>query len=971
MTISPEQYGQRLAQLLEQKDVIKLYKVLLAIKENIEIAYTSEYRSLLMHVHDKLLLTLRVIEPEVSFVETADEQQRLHIPEAQRVRNTVLEILLRLPCNEHIRDYALSTVIAMIQVLINDNEDNAVLAMKIMIDLHKASSVDRSQFAQHMQPFFDFAIQVYGDAPRVLAKYFKLSATTTTTTSATTTTTANPPPTSSSLLLLDDTLLNSQIMSGSTAADEFGAAESLADDTEMESTTSSNQKSSAASSSSQLQQQGNKRKRLVSSSRESCKLLVEIPLLLLLLLSSEPAKKNMGSLVTKIVESYSVHVQPPSSPSHPFRQQYLDFIHARLKTLSFLVYAYRTNQACFADKEVLVKIGIDLLMQFPNELTSLRKDLLFLMKHMIDSKHLELQKFFTPYIEQLLNERVLLGLNRSSFETLRPLAYNMVADLIHQVKMELTPAQITKSVIFFTRVIYDPTLSLNHIQIMSAKLLVHLIESIYSTHGARRNSSDYSSDSARDIVIHLLSSFVTKLKTLSITINQLKEMDNEQSSTNSSSSNTREVSTTMSNELQQTQQPQTPSISDSASSSDEPMNAGEGVSHGDKDSSDDTSSSSTNQAADDAKHDGSLECVVYSTYKHNTPLIDDVNHCRAMFRTLLVGLKNVIYVMKTGLSSPGLDAKTNPFTGELKLFMTLFKHGLDCFPVYTIGAPTEQSRGDEKQGLDIFSSLFTILPVHTFVEIFKEQLPYLYERSIDNPIYLDIPSHFLSNQTIAGQFNGLVLDFLLGRMDRMAGSSPEATTMLKLFKIVIGSVVSFQDEELCLMFRPYLSPIVKKCLTCASQSKESVNYFLTLRALFRSIVSGKFDTLIKEFAILVPDILDKLTEFLRGSYKPNVRELFIELCVTIPAKSHTLGPHLPILARPVLLALQSEKDDLVVYALKNLDIWVNSMRIEFPVKCHPPVTVTLPKPLSTLRLRQSVSEFTSRTPSKLLTLLEE
>ena len=152
MTISPEQYGQRLAQLLEQKgkswsliffiiitttplhstphttmyhwhfftiyqslthsqmnkwttttkttDVIKLYKVLLAIKENIEIAYTSEYRSLLMHVHDKLLLTLRVIEPEVSFVETADEQQRLHIPEAQRVRNTVLEILLRLPCNE-------------------------------------------------------------------------------------------------------------------------------------------------------------------------------------------------------------------------------------------------------------------------------------------------------------------------------------------------------------------------------------------------------------------------------------------------------------------------------------------------------------------------------------------------------------------------------------------------------------------------------------------------------------------------------------------------------------------------------------------------------------------------------------------------------------------------------------------------------------------------------------------------------
>jgi len=93
-------------------------------------------------------------------------------------------------------------------------------------------------------------------------------------------------------------------------------------------------------------------------------------------------------------------------------------------------------------------------------------------------------------------------------------------------------------------------------------------------------------------------------------------------------------------------------------------------------------------------------------------------------------------------------------------------------------------------------------------------------------------------------------------------------------------------------------------------------------------VSGKFDQLCKEFMPLLPIILDKLSDLLKGSYKVETRNLFIELCLTVPAKLHVLCPYLPLLIRPVLYSLQSDKEDLVTFGLRNLDMWVNTLRTE-------------------------------------------
>ena len=51
-------------------------------------------------------------------------------------------------------------------------------------------------------------------------------------------------------------------------------------------------------------------------------------------------------------------------------------------------------------------------------------------------------------------------------------------------------------------------------------------------------------------------------------------------------------------------------------------------------------------------------------------------------------------------------------------------------------------------------------------------------------------------------------------------------------------------------------------------------------------------------------LLDNLNRLLAVSHKPAMRELFVELCLTVPVRLSALLPHLHYLMRPLVLALQ-------------------------------------------------------------------
>ena len=80
-------------------------------------------------------------------------------------------------------------------------------------------------------------------------------------------------------------------------------------------------------------------------------------------------------------------------------------------------------------------------------------------------------------IDELLDEKTLIGDGLAVYETMRPLAYSMLANLIHHVRDALDPPQIRKTVEVDTKNLQDnfPGTSF---QTMSAKLLLNMTECI-------------------------------------------------------------------------------------------------------------------------------------------------------------------------------------------------------------------------------------------------------------------------------------------------------------------------------------------------------------------------------------------------------------------------------------------------------------------------------------------------------------
>lgn len=58
-----------------------------------------------------------------------------------------------------------------------------------------------------------------------------------------------------------------------------------------------------------------------------------------------------------------------------------------------------------------------------------------------------------------------------------------------------------------------------------------------------------------------------------------------------------------------------------------------------------------------------------------------------------------------------------------------------------------------------------------------------------------------------------------------------------------------------LCVQPHLHKIVNSSMELAQSAKEPYNYFLLLRALFRSIGGGSHDLLYQEFLPLLPNLL--------------------------------------------------------------------------------------------------------------------
>lgn len=81
---------------------------------------------------------------------------------------------------------------------------------------------------------------------------------------------------------------------------------------------------------------------------------------------------------------------------------------------------------------------------------------------------------------------------------------------------------------------------------------------------------------------------------------------------------------------------------------------------------------------------------------------------------------------------------------------------------------------------------------------------------------------------------------------------PSRHLFLMSFQIVIPNSIVF-------LFQPHLHVIVNRSMELAMSAKEPYNYFLLLRALFRSIGGGSHDLLYQEFLPLLPNLLQGIS----------------------------------------------------------------------------------------------------------------
>lgn len=165
-------------------------------------------------------------------------------------------------------------------------------------------------------------------------------------------------------------------------------------------------------------------------------------------------------------------------------------------------------------------------------------------------------------------------------------------------------------------------------------------------------------------------------------------------------------------------------------------------------------------------------------------------------------------------------------------------------------------------------------------------------------------------------------------MDEIGSADIEKSNLyLKLFKLIFGSVSMFNLENEP-MIRPYLQKIVLSSMELAMRAEEPFNYFLLLRALFRSIGGGTYDMLYQEFLPLLPNLLGGLNRLQSGCHKQHMKDLFVELCLTVPVRLSSLLPFLPMLMDPLVSALNGSPM-LVTQGLRTLELCVDNLLPDF------------------------------------------
>ncbi|KAG9232438.1 hypothetical protein BJ875DRAFT_404876 [Amylocarpus encephaloides] len=805
---------------------------------------------------EKLIpLFINILEAPPVFVSTSPEQ---------KVRYSILEILHRLPTNppEHFEPYAVQVVDQLMFMVKFDNEENASLCVKTIMDIMRHQG---KVLQEKVQPFLSLIQELFDQMETVVRDQLNNSVTG-----------------------MPGTPGNSQNFQNSPRPG-----------------------SPVASAVTELGADPAQQARPLLKGMQSFKVLAECPIIVVSIFQvyRSTVAPNVKLFVPLIKAVLMLQAEPQErahkeaaaegtiftgvSPNIRNRAAFGEFITAQVKTMSFLAYLLRVYSQQLNDfLPTLPDIIVRLLKDCPREKSGARKELLVAIRHIIN---FNFRKIFVSKIDELLDERTLIGDGLTVYETMRPLAYSMLADLIHHVRDALEPEQIRKTVEVYTKNLQD-SFPGTSFQTMSAKLLLNMAECI----AKMPNKAD-----ARHYLIMILNAIGDKFAAMN------RQYPNAVKLTKVSKESS--IDATPDNYLTDRDQPP------------------------------------------DWDEIDIFTAMPIKTSNPRDRGLDPVADNKFLFKNLMNGLKNTFYQLKACNVDTPMDPANAPahwqevsygFSAEeVQVIIKLFREGAYVFRYYEIEKPASESQylspvefmanhymvsssKDEKDLLETFATVFHCIDPATFHEVFHAEIPKLYDMIFEHTALLHVPQFFLASEATSPSFAGMLLRFLMDRIDQVGTADvKKSSILLRLFKLAFMAVTLFsnQNEQVLL---PHVLDIVTKSIELSTTAEEPMNYFLLLRSLFRSIGGGKFEHLYKQILPLLEMLLEVLNNLLLAARKPADRDLYVELCLTVPARLSNLLPHLSYLMRPLVVALRPGSD-LISQGLRTLELCVDNLTADY------------------------------------------
>lgn len=252
----------------------------------------------------------------------------------------------------------------------------------------------------------------------------------------------------------------------------------------------------------------------------------------------------------------------------------------------------------------------------------------------------------------------------------------------------------------------------------------------------------------------------------------------------------------------------------------------------------------------------------------------------------------------------------------------MLKSGVHCLALF-------KEKDEERDMIHLFSQILAIMEPRDLMDMFSLCMPELFECMISNTQLVHIFSTLLQAPKVFRPFADVLVNFLVSsKLDVLKHpDSPAAKLVLHLFRFLFGAVAKAPSD--CeRILQPHVHVIMETCMKNASEVEKPIGYLQLLRTMFRALAGGKFELLLRDLIPMLQPCLNMLLALLEGPNGEDMRELLLELCLTLPARLSSLLPHLPRLMKPLVMCLKGS-DDLVSLGLRTLEFWIDSLNPDF------------------------------------------